>query len=268
MWVASTSAMMSWRTNLRQFVFILVAVFLIGTILAIVSSRNTYFQDLEETGSDVMQLTVIEAESRTCAPDKSPANADKDRKQCRPRLNGEPIPLGRPVYERPHEPLIADDYVHLATADCNCFRSRLGYFTSADTSAEERAFPIAFSLLTYENLEQTERLLRLIYRPHNVYCIHVDRKSPDKMHRGIEAVASCLPNVMIARPAINVTWGEITVVQAEMLCMGYLLAHSGVQWKYFINLVARDLPLRTNEELVKILKAYDGVNDIHGTRKK
>jgi len=86
------------------------------------------------------------------------------------------------------------------------------------------------------------------------------------MHRGIEAVASCLPNVMIARPAMNVIWGEITVVQAEMSCMGYLLAHPGVQWKYFINLVARDLPLRTNEELVKILKAYDGANDIHGSR--
>ena len=198
---------------------------------------------------------------------KNPANADRERTLCRPLLHGNDINFEQADFGPPHAPLTADDYVELAKSDCNCFRSRLGYFTAADTSAEERAFPIAFSLLTYENLEQTERLLRLIYRPHNVYCIHVDRKSPDEMHRGIEAVASCLPNVMIARPAMNVIWGEITVVQAEMLCMGYLLAHSGVQWKYFINLVARDLPLRTNEELVKILKTYDGANDIHGTRK-
>jgi len=269
MWVASTLTMtLSRWTILRQFGCVLVAAFLIGTILALVASRNnTNFHDLEESGSDVMRLTVIEAETRTCVPAKSRQGADVDRKQCRERLNGDPIPLGQPVIERSHAPLTADDYVELAKSDCNCFRSRLGYFTAADTSAEERAFPIAFSLLTYENLEQTERLLRLIYRSHNVYCIHVDRKSPDEMHRGIEAVASCLPNVIIARPAVNVTWGEITVVQAEMLCMGYLLAHSGVPWKYFINLVARDLPLKTNEELVKILKTYDGANDIQGTRK-
>jgi len=188
-----------------------------------------------------------------------------DRKICRPLLQGDERALNRSVNA---PPMTVDEYIELATADCHCFRSRLGYFTAADTTPEERAFPIAFSLLTYENLEQTERLPRLVYRPNNLYCIHVDLKSKPKMHRGVEAVAACLPNVMIARPSINVTWGEITVVQAEMLCMGYLLAHSGVQWKYFINLVARDFPLRTNEELVKILKAYDGANDIEGTRKE
>jgi len=258
---------MTARRILRQFVFLPVVGFFIVTILAIVSSRNSYFHDLEESRTDLMQLTVIEAETPACAPAKNPTNADTERKLCRPLLNGNKIKLGQPVFEQPHAPLAADDYIKLAKSDCNCFRSRLGYFTPAYTSAEERAFPIAFSLLTYENLEQTERLLRLIYRPHNVYCIHVDRKSPDEMHRGIEAVASCLPNVVVARPAVNVTWGEITVVQAEMLCMGYLLAHPGVQWRYFINLVARDLPLRTNEELVKILKTYNGANDILGTRK-
>ncbi len=40
---------------------------------------------------------------------------------------------------------------------------------------EERGFPLAFSVLLYEEAEQAERLLRAVYRPHNVYCIHVDR---------------------------------------------------------------------------------------------
>ena len=69
----------------------------------------------------------------------------------------------------------------------------------------------------------------------------------------------------MARPSLNVTWGEISVVQAELLCVGYLLAVPA--WKYYVNLVARDMPLRTNAELVQILAAYDGANDVDGTRK-
>jgi len=217
------------------------------------------------TATQLMSYHVIESEIRVCrGPPLVSLNVDADRELCRPLLRGD---ASDGVIAGPTASMTVGDFVQLASTDCDCFRSRLGYFTPADTTPEERAFPIAFSLLTYENLEQTERLLRLVYRPHNVYCIHVDRKSDAEMHRGIEAVAACLPNVIVARPAVNVTWGEITVLQAEMLCMGYLLAHSGVQWKYFINLVARDLPLRTNEELVKILEAYGGANDIHGIRK-
>jgi len=262
------SSVMSWRTVVRQFVFVFLAAFCVVVAFVLVSTHSPVFHDLEQTGTAVMSLTVIQSESRTCAA--ADVNRDSDRQTCRPLLNGDPIPLGRPVLERAHNTskMTSDDYVQLATNNCNCFRSRLGYYTAADTSAEERAFPIAFSLLTYENLEQTERLLRLIYRPHNVYCVHVDRKCDPALHRGIEAVASCLPNVVLARPSIRVTWGEITIVQAEMLCMGYLLAHSSVQWKYLINVVARDFPLRTNDELVSILKAYGGANDIDGTRKK
>ena len=219
------------------------------------------------TESQLTTLTVIRTNSTTCrdAAVGLQDNVDADREVCRPLLGGD---ADNSVLAPPTTTsMTVGDYVQLASTDCGCFRSRLDYFTPADTTPEERAFPIAFSLLTYENLEQTERLLRLVYRPHNLYCIHVDRKSNEEMHRGIEAVAACLPNVMVARPAINVKWGAITVLQAEMLCMGYLLAHSGVQWKYFINLVGRDLPLRTNEELVEILEAYGGANDIHGTRK-
>jgi len=152
------------------------------------------------------------------------------------------------------------------TKNCNCFRSDLGYFVSPeDTTDEERRFPIAFSLLTYENLEQTERLLRLIYRPHNIYCIHVDAKSSAEVRNGLDAIAACLDNVFIAVPSIDVNWGKVSVVHAELICMRQLLENK--RWKYFINLVGRDFPLRTNLELVKILTAYNGSNDVDGTRR-
>jgi hypothetical protein len=127
---------------------------------------------------------------------------------------------------------------------------------------EELQFPVAFSLLTYDNMEQTLRLLRLIYRPHNIYCLHVDAKSPSGMHHTARRVASCLGNVVLATPAVEVTWGTVSVLEAELLCARKLLESKSVNWKYFINLVGRDFPLRTNLELVKILKAYNGSNDV------
>jgi len=187
---------------------------------------------------------------------------DADRADCQPILRG------FKNWSTPARRTVITQATYVARAQkCDCFRSDFGYFVSSkDISEEERQFPIAFSLLTYENLEQTERLLRLIYRPHNVYCIHVDAKSPVELRQGLEAIAKCLDNVFVAYPPVSVLWGNISVVNAELVCIRQLLQHDE-RWKYFINLVGRDMPLRTNRELVQILTAYNGSNDVEGSRK-
>ena len=38
------------------------------------------------------------------------------------------------------------------------------------------------------------------------------------------------------------------------------------KWKYFINLTGQEFPLKTNYEIVQILKAYKGANNEEGTR--
>lgn len=60
--------------------------------------------------------------------------------------------------------------------------------------------------------------------------------------------------------------GKIGIVLAELSCMKDLLSFS--KWKYFINLTGWEFPLRTNYELVKILKIYNGSNDGEGTIKR
>jgi len=145
----------------------------------------------------------IEAASRTCGPaDDRTEAADTDRAICRALLT---MPPTSPVAERlaAARCMTSADLVRLATTDCGCLRRRRGYYTPADTTPAERAFPLAFSLLAYENLRQTERLLRLVYRPHNAYCIHVDRKAGAAMHAGVEALAACLPNVVIGQSLIS-----------------------------------------------------------------
>jgi hypothetical protein len=67
------------------------------------------------------------------------------------------------------------DFFLNITRSCSFFRNIRGYIQHPLTE-EERTFPIAFSVLAFTDIEQVERLLRLIYRPQNYYCIHIDLK--------------------------------------------------------------------------------------------
>jgi len=40
--------------------------------------------------------------------------------------------------------------------------------------------------------------------------------------------------------------------------------NSKAKWRYLINLAAQSYPLRTPEEMVDILRIYNGANDIEG----
>ena len=42
------------------------------------------------------------------------------------------------------------------------------------------------------------------------------------------------------------------------------LLDTSVKWKYFINLASQAFPLKTNEEIVEILKTFNGGNDVLG----
>ena len=133
------------------------------------------------------------------------------------------------------------------------------------TSQEEEAeFPLAFSIIMYTSPERAERLLRAIYRPHNFYCIHVDRKSSRLIHSFMNKISSCFHNVFVINKPITVTWGKFSVLQAEIICMEELYKY---KWKYFINLTGQEFPLKTNWELVQILKTYNGANDVDATTK-
>jgi len=76
-------------------------------------------------------------------------------------------------------------------------------------SREEASFPLAFSIAMYTDVEQTERLLRSIYHPHNLYCIHVDTKSSLLVHRTVTAIARCFHNVWVATHLDKIKWGDV-----------------------------------------------------------
>ena len=142
-------------------------------------------------------------------------------------------------------------------SNCTLFRRDRGYIDHP-LSTVERDFPLAFGLIVYKNIEQVERLLRAIYRPHNDYCLHIDRKTDNRTKIASEAIAECFDNVFIVPNPVDVKWATITVLHAELLCMQYLW--KAKSWKYYINLTGQEFPLKTNLEIVQILQAMGGAN--------
>ena len=99
----------------------------------------------------------------------------------------------------------------------NCSLLRDLFNNTLYISKLEVSFPIAFLFVVYESPEQFLRLLKVLYRPHNVYCIHPDIKS--KYHQFFTSIAECFPNIIISKHLFNVTReGNSTVVMAQRSC--------------------------------------------------
>ncbi|KAL3876239.1 hypothetical protein ACJMK2_034109 [Sinanodonta woodiana] len=153
------------------------------------------------------------------------------------------------------------EYLNL-TSDCKAYKKVRG-FVDFIVTEEEKQFPIAYSILMYQEVEQMERLLRAIYRPHNIYCIHVDLSSPQEVHNAVNAIAGCLDNVFVVSKKETVVYAGFSRLQADINCMADLLQKNR-EWRYFINLPSQQYPIKTNQEIVKILQIYNGANDIEG----
>jgi len=152
------------------------------------------------------------------------------------------------------------------TSNCTQFIAERRY-AMRPVNHEEKDFPIAFSILMFKDVEQFERLLRAVYRPQNLYCIHVDNKSSIDIHAAVSTIARCFDNVFVLRPSVAVNWGYFSVLEPELRCMKQLLRRSK-KWKYFINLTGQEFPLKTNWQIVQILKAFNGSNNMEGTVKR
>lgn len=157
--------------------------------------------------------------------------------------------------------LRADRDLHRKAQDCARFRSEMGYDV-LPVDKEELDFPVAFSILVHKHAAQLERLLRVVHRPHNYYCVHVDANSgDDDVFQAVRAVSRCFANVFLPAERVAVTYGHFTRLQADLSCMRVLVAR-GRDWRYLINLTGQMYPLKTNLEIVKILKTMRGFNDI------
>jgi len=119
------------------------------------------------------------------------------------------------------------------------------------------------SLLFFQifQVQNFERLLRAIYAPQNIYCVHVDKKAEVSVYSAISAITSCFPNVFVVSHAVSVVYAAWPRVQADLNCMADLY-NASTEWKYFINLCGQDFPLKTNLEIVRSLRSLKGGNSL------
>ena len=153
-----------------------------------------------------------------------------------------------------------DDWV--MSGDCEKIKSE--FTNNLYTTKEELDFPLAFSISVYDHPQQIYRFLKVIYRPHNLYCLHVDQKADDRMKTITENIGKCLDNVLIPSTHINVIYNCYTVMEAQLVCMKELLKarSESYPWRYMITLCGRELPLRTNREIVHMLKRLNGTSGL------
>ncbi|CAL8104604.1 unnamed protein product [Calicophoron daubneyi] len=149
--------------------------------------------------------------------------------------------------------------------NCNTFNTINGQ--PIWNSPEEVGFPIAYAISAYESFDKLSRLLRLIYRPQNFYCIHVDKKSARDFVDSVSRLIHCFRDNVILVPdaeRVNVKWGYFSVLQTTLLCAEMLIDNFPNKWRYMLNLNEKEFPLRTNWELVRVFKAINGSNMVEG----
>ena len=127
----------------------------------------------------------------------------------------------------------------------------------------EKSFPLAFTLVVYNNIQQIVRFLRAIYRAHNQYCIFSDSSSTRTFKGIVKNIAHCLPNVHVASKLIRVDWAHQSIMRAQLQCFEDLFAMrrrlpESLKWKYSINLCGKELPMATNKEIVSHLMKLNG----------
>lgn len=173
------------------------------------------------------------------------------------------LELGSKLFEEKKKKLIPklEDVVSEAK-NCQKFKWDRQYMT-IPMSLEEKAYPVAYIITIHRDLPSFERLLRSIYQPQNIYCIHVDLKSDQTFKDGASTLANCFDNVFVASNLTNVRYTHWSRVQADLNCMQDLVKRvDEYPWKYVINLCGQDFPIKTNLEIVRALKNLQGFNSL------
>ncbi|XP_043098590.1 beta-1,3-galactosyl-O-glycosyl-glycoprotein beta-1,6-N-acetylglucosaminyltransferase 7 isoform X2 [Puntigrus tetrazona] len=143
-------------------------------------------------------------------------------------------------------------YETKSNANCTVLKSDL-HFITTPLSKEENDFPLAFIITIHKELETFVRLLRAVYAPQNVYCIHIDAKAPEEYKSSVRNLVECFPNIFVASVNEKVTYAGFSRLQADINCMKDLVK-SPTKWKRVINLCGQDFPIQTNLELVRYMQ--------------
>ncbi|XP_029906966.1 beta-1,3-galactosyl-O-glycosyl-glycoprotein beta-1,6-N-acetylglucosaminyltransferase 7 [Myripristis murdjan] len=202
-------------------------------------------------GISIMVCSVIYFRARMPTepqPQGESLNCRPSSNRCSMLLPGSEDGLRWDHHECKVESYILNNHLH-----CSDLTRDL-HFITKPLSYEEENYPLAFILTVHKELELLVRLLRAIYAPQNVYCIHVDAKAPSNYRKAVQRLVSCLPNAFLSSQSEIVTYAGFSRLQADVNCMKDL-AKSKVGWRKVVNLCGQDFPVMSNLELVRYMQS-------------
>uniref|UniRef100_A0A0N5A6C2 Uncharacterized protein n=1 Tax=Parastrongyloides trichosuri TaxID=131310 RepID=A0A0N5A6C2_PARTI len=135
-----------------------------------------------------------------------------------------------------------------------------GYFPSKPQSKEEANFPLAFTFNVYHDYWKVEQYLNLLYAPQNQYCYGIDKKSPQHFKDKVRNLSKCFSNVYVVEKEYEMKSNGFNGNLYNLECMKIL---NKTNYKYLFLLQNDDAPMKTNRELVEILKIYNGSVDMN-----
>uniref|UniRef100_A0A7M4EAS8 Glucosaminyl (N-acetyl) transferase family member 7 n=1 Tax=Crocodylus porosus TaxID=8502 RepID=A0A7M4EAS8_CROPO len=144
---------------------------------------------------------------------------------------------------------------------CNCSAVLKNlHFITKPLSEEEKNFPLAYIITIHKELEMFVKLLRAIYVPQNVYCIHIDEKTSKDYKAAVQTIVNCFENIFLSSKRESVVYAGFSRLQADINCMKDLIKFNS-QWNYVINLCGQDYPIKTNKEIIQYIKSkWNGKN--------
>ncbi|XP_023137330.2 beta-1,3-galactosyl-O-glycosyl-glycoprotein beta-1,6-N-acetylglucosaminyltransferase 7 [Amphiprion ocellaris] len=148
-----------------------------------------------------------------------------------------------------------ESYIHNSRMPCSILTRDL-HFITRPLSREEEDYPLAFIVTVHKELELFVRLLRAIYMPQNVYCVHVDAKAPREYQAAVRKLVSCFQNIFLSSRSETVTYAGFSRLQADLNCMEDL-AKSKIGWRKVVNLCGQDFPVKSNLELVQYMQTKE-----------
>uniref|UniRef100_A0A0K0F3F1 SRCR domain-containing protein n=1 Tax=Strongyloides venezuelensis TaxID=75913 RepID=A0A0K0F3F1_STRVS len=141
---------------------------------------------------------------------------------------------------------------------CKDIKKR-GHYPDKPLSQEEADFPIAYIRTIYKDYLTLEYQFLLTYAPQNYYCFVIDKKQPADFHNKMSELADCFKNIHLIQNRYQMESSGFNLNNANYDCMRYL---NDKDYKYLVVLNNDDMPLKTNREIVEILKIYNGSIDI------
>ncbi|CEF69606.1 Glycosyl transferase, family 14-containing protein [Strongyloides ratti] len=145
------------------------------------------------------------------------------------------------------------------STSCSHIKKR-GYYPDKPLTLEEEKFPLAFAINVYTDYLKLEQQFVVMYAPQNHYCYAIDKKSSPIFKKKLYSLAKCFPNVYIVKNEKVLDHSGVNGNLYNYECMKLL---NDKNYKYLFLLQNDDAPLKTNLELVKILKIYNGTIDMN-----